>query len=116
MNKSMKAALLSALVFPGVGHLYLKKYLSGLALVTSASAALYFLLEAEVERALQIVEKIQRGEVQPNVDAIMESVTQQSSGSDSRMINIALLILFFLWLIAIVDSYMAGRERTSKGL
>jgi hypothetical protein len=26
MNKPLKAALLSALVFPGSGHLYLKKY------------------------------------------------------------------------------------------
>jgi hypothetical protein len=27
MNKSTKAALLSTFVFPGAGHLYLKKYI-----------------------------------------------------------------------------------------
>ncbi len=63
MNKPMKAALLSAFVFPGVGHFLLKKYIPGTVLAGTAFAGLYLLIAKTVETALQIAEKIQSGEV-----------------------------------------------------
>ena len=44
MTKPIKAALLSALVFPGFGHLWLKKIASGITLMLSFSVALYFFI------------------------------------------------------------------------
>lgn len=105
---------MSALVFPGVGHLYLKKYLSGVALASVAGGALYFLTFTVVERALIIVEKIQLGDVPPDIDSIAELLTKQSAGADSKLINIATIILLFSWVIGIADSYLAGRERKTK--
>ena len=111
MDKSMKAALLSALVFPGTGHLYLKKYLSGVALASIAVGALYFLTSTAIEKAVGIAEKIKLGEVTPDIETIIGLVSNQSTGVDSKLINIASIILFFSWLISIVDSYMAGRAK-----
>jgi hypothetical protein len=39
MKKSSKAALLSGLIFPGIGHMVLKQYLRGSVLMFSALAA-----------------------------------------------------------------------------
>jgi hypothetical protein len=109
MNNSMKAVLLSAFIFPGAGHFFLKKPIPGAALVVTAFAALYLIISNALERALQIAEKIQSGEVQLDVAAIAELVSTQPTGTGTQVLNIATAVLFISWLIGIVDSYRVGR-------
>jgi hypothetical protein len=111
MRKSTAAALLSAFVFPGAGHLYLKKYLPGIALVSVSLAALYYVITKSVESALQIVDKIQTGDVPLDAAAITELVSKQSSGIDSQLINIATAAILICWVFGIIDSYRVGRVR-----
>jgi hypothetical protein len=111
MNKPMKAALLSAFVFPGVGHFLLKKYIRGAVLAGTAFAGLYFLIAKTVETALQITEKIQSGEVQLDATTITELVSKQAMGTEAQLLNIAAAVLFISWLIGIVDSYRVGRAQ-----
>ena len=108
MSKATKAALLSALVFPGAGHFLLKRYITGVVLATTALATLYLLIAKAVEKALLISEKIQSGEVPLDVAAITELVTRQATGADSQLLNIATTVLIISWLIAIIDSYRVG--------
>ena len=115
MNQSIKAALLSAFVFPGVGHFFLKKHITGTVLAGSALASLALVISRTVERALQIFEKIQSGEVQPDVAAITELVTKQSSGTDANLLNIASAVLIIAFLIGIADSYRVGRAQDKGG-
>ena len=78
MKKSTKAVLLSTLVFPGVGHIFLKKYITGSALASATFAGSYYLISQAVERALQITAKIQSGDAQLDIAAITDLVTKQS--------------------------------------
>jgi TM2 domain-containing membrane protein YozV len=105
----MKAALLSALVFPGLGHIYLKRYIPGVALVGVSSAGIYYLTSKTVERALQIVGKIQSGDVPLDVTAITKLVSKQSTGTEDQLLNIATTVIFICWIIGIIDSYRIGR-------
>ena len=116
MNQSIKAALLSAFVFPGVGHFFLKKHITGTVLAGSALASLALVISRTVERALQIFEKIQSGEVQPDVAAITELVTKQSSGTDANLLSIASAVLIIDFLIGIADSYRVGRAQDKGGV
>ena len=109
MKKSTKAALLSALVFPGIGHFHLKKYIPGVVFAGSACAGLYFLITKTLERTLHIVDKIQGGEVQPDIAAITELLLKQPSGAEAQLLNAATAVLIISWLISIVDSYRIGR-------
>lgn len=109
MTKSLKAALLSALIFPGVGHFFLKKNLSGIALSGIALSGLYCIVSQMVERALQITDKIQHGEIPLDVAAISELISKQPTGADAKLLNIASTVLIISWLIGIVDSYRVGR-------
>ncbi|MCX5870761.1 MAG: hypothetical protein NTY00_09050 [Deltaproteobacteria bacterium] len=109
MKKSMKAALLSAFVFPGVGHIYLKRYMPGVVLVGASLAGCYYVISKTVERALQIVGKIQSSDVQLDVTAITELVSKQSTGTEAQLINIATTVIFICWIIGIIDSYRVGR-------
>ena len=107
----MKAALLSAFVFPGVGHFLLKKYIPGAVLAGAAFAGLYFLIAKTLEKTIQITEKIQSGEVQLDVATITDLVSKQATGTEAQLLNIAAAILFISWIIGIVDSYRVGRAQ-----
>jgi len=93
MKKSMKAALLSAFVFPGVGHIYLKRYISGILLSGISFVGSYYLLSKTVERSLQIVEKTQSGDVQLDVTAITELVAKQPTGTEAQLLNITTAVI-----------------------
>ena len=109
MNKSKKAALISALVFPGAGHLYLKKYLSGTIFLGATLGSLSYLIVKTVEITLQITEEIQAGKVQLNVMEITELVSKQTAGSEAQLYDIATAVIFISWLVGIIDSYRIGR-------
>jgi hypothetical protein len=109
VKKSTKAALLSAFVFPGVGHLYLKKFKAGLLLAGVSVAAIYYLIAKAAESAFEISEKIQSGAVPLDAEAINKLVSQQSGGADAQMMNMATIAFFICWVIGIVDSYRVGR-------
>jgi len=108
MNKAMKAALLSALVLPGAGHLLLKKYITAVILAGASVASRYFLVATEIEKALRITEKIQSGEVPRDVATITELIARQTTGPEAQLPNIATAVLCIAWLIGIIDSYRVG--------
>jgi hypothetical protein len=106
---SIKAALLSGLVFPGVGHLYLRRYLRGVLLAAGAAALFYFMISVAVDSASDIAGRIQSGDVPLNVESISELVAKESQGNEST--DLAGMALFALWIIGIADSYREGRAR-----
>ena len=110
MRYSFKAALLSGLVFPGVGHLYLRRYLRGVLLAAGAAALSYFLISVAVNSAFDIAGKIQSGDVPLNVESISALVSKDSQGNE-KSTDIATMALFALWLVGIIDSYREGRAR-----
>ncbi len=109
MKKSTKAALLSAFVFPGAGHIFLKKYIPGSALIGASLGGIFYLTSKTVERGLRITEKIQSGDGQLDVAVITELLSKQPTGTETQLINIATAIFIISWLIGIVDSYRVGR-------
>ncbi len=118
MKKSMKAALLSAFVFPGVGHMYLKKYISGVILISASFIGIYLMISKTIESALQIVAQIQNGSVEPDIAAIIELVSKLpiETGSGAHLIDIASAIFVICWIIGIIDSYRVGciQDKTEK--
>jgi hypothetical protein len=114
MTKSIKAVLLSALVFPGAGHFFLKRHILGIILTSATIASLYFLISGVVEKALKITDKIQRGEVLPDVAAITDLISAQPTGSEIQVITIASYVLMIAWVIGIVDSYRIGRIQDKR--
>ena len=80
--------------------------------------AIYYLVSKTVEKAFQITEKIQSGDIQLDIAAITELVSEQSTGTETQLINIATATFIICWLIGIIDSYRLGRvwEKTEEGL
>jgi hypothetical protein len=111
MKRSTISVLLSALVFPGAGHLFLKKYLRGAALLILALTGIIAIMVTSVQRAIAIVEKIQNGDVPLEMQALSELVSKSSSRPEGLLVNIASLVVLLCWIIGIVDSYRIGQKQ-----
>jgi hypothetical protein len=106
MKKSMKAALWSALVFPGVGHFVLKRYARGLLLLVPTIVAFGFILTYVVQKASTLAEKIVSGTVPADAATIEALVSGSADGS--TMTDIAGYVILACWVVGIVDSYRIG--------
>jgi hypothetical protein len=114
VKQATKAALLSGLIFPGIGHLALKKYLRASILVLAALAALYVQTTAAFDQAMTVVDRINSGEVALDSQAISEAITASSAEADNRAANTSLFILGACWLFGIIDSWRLGNNADIK--
>lgn len=111
MNKrAQKAALWSALVFPGAGHLFLKMYAHGLVLLGSTVIAIVYIVHNLLSRGLveqvnNLVYKALDGELSPDPDAIAKLL---DLGPDPVTLDVASWLIVGCWIYGIVDSYRQG--------
>ena len=108
MKRSSKAALLSGLVFPGIGHMVLKQYLRGSVLMLLALVAFSVIVTGVIRRALTIVDRINSGDTPVEIGAIAEMVSNTTNREDSLPGNISLIVLGACWLFGMIDSYRLG--------
>ncbi|GAC20229.1 hypothetical protein [Paraglaciecola arctica] len=110
MHKATKAALISALVFPGCGHFYLKSKLRGAVFTLFSVGCLYVLLTYAVQIANDISERIVSGDIPLNVNSLMAEISSQLNGSAGDPAHIATILLLICWGVAIIDSFILGRK------
>jgi len=108
MKRATKAALLSGLVFPGIGHLYLKVRARGYALLVTALVALSVIIRTAYQQAQLVVDEVLSGQVAMDSDAIAQAVADSASTADSLVYNVAVIVLVACWLGAIFDAYRLG--------
>ncbi len=111
MKKSNKAILLSAFIFPGAGHVFLKHYITASALIILTLAPLYYLFRYLINSALEISNQIINGEITPDIMKIRELLYQKLANPESEQLDIAIIVLIVIWLISILDSYRIGRTK-----
>ncbi len=111
MSNSLKAALLSGLVFPGIGQVFLKCYRRGVVLMLIVLACLFIIVAKAVQQAFSILKQIELAGGTINVDAILNVATQSSTNSDSIVFNSILLLIIVCWILGVVDAYRIGKKR-----
>ena len=114
-NNSIKAALLSGLVFPGLGQVVLKHYKRGIVLMFMVSSSLMVLIFKAVQHALNILEKIELEGGVIDIYSITEAATQASSSSDSLIYKLGVLLIVACWIFGIVDAYRIGKKIDLEG-
>lgn len=112
MHKATKAALISALVFPGCGHFYLKSKLRGGVFTLVSAGCLYVIITYAVNIANDISDRILSGDIPLDINSLMAEISSQLNGSNTDPLNIASLLLLCCWVIAIIDSFIIGRKIT----
>ncbi len=109
MKPSSKAAILSAFVFPGVGHISLKHYISGGIIIAIAAVATIIILSNIMGLAWDIAHQIESGEMTFDLLAITEMV-REASYNGSTTVSLATTALIGSWLVSVIDSYRIGRS------
>jgi hypothetical protein len=110
VQKSIQAALFSALIFPGCGHFWLRRYRTGVVLLAITVTALGFLLNYAMTQAQLIADQILAGDLPLDPVLIAERVSAATRGAYSPANRYALAALLVCWIIGIVDSYRLGRN------
>ena len=111
MNNSLKGALWSGLVFPGLGQVILKHYKRGAVIILTVLVGLSVIVVKAVQHALVILEKIELEGGAIDMSTISKAATQASTTSESLIFNLALLLIMFCWIIGTIDAYRIGRKK-----
>jgi hypothetical protein len=114
MNHSLKAALWSALVLPGLGQLLLKRYISGVLFALISITALAVILVKVFNIASSITQQIMETTAQLDMPAVIGAISQSTMISDTQTMNIAFVIFLVTWLVSTLDAYRIG-DSMDKG-
>jgi hypothetical protein len=114
MSKAVKAALMSALLFPGLGQMYLKRYVRGLIPMVLILIGLGVRITEATLRALQELDRIQiqGGFIDPNAVAARAAASSAAGDWYSPFIMPAVALC---WLLSVIDAYRLGKEKEPPG-
>ncbi|MCP4267500.1 MAG: hypothetical protein GY777_18375 [Candidatus Brocadiaceae bacterium] len=111
MKNSLKGALLSGLVFPGIGQLVQKNYVRGIALILASTAGLIIMGVKVYRQTLTILEAVDLKGGVINLSETVNNLSQASSASSSASYRCAMILLMICWVIGTIDAYMVGRKK-----
>ena len=109
MKKNIVVAfLLSMLAFPGAGHLYLKKFKTGWSISLITLCALIFVVYQIVKVILDAINEYAVGNISGDTGELAISVSKQLDSGPFDPIGLAMMILIFCWVAAMVDIVRIG--------
>ena len=115
MNNSLKGALLSGLVFPGLGQIILKHHTRGIAFIITVSVSLLVIVVKAVQQAFTILQKIQSEGGAVDMITISNAATQAFSISEGLIFKVFLSFIILCWILGVVDAYRIGRKTDIEG-
>lgn len=110
MDNAAKGALLSGLVFPGLGQIILKHYGRGVILLIVTTLGLVAIMVEAIQLTYTLMEKIALAGGIVEIGDIWEMAVGVSSASAVIKIYILLVLLTGCWIISIIDAYLIGRK------
>ncbi|TFW33010.1 DUF6677 family protein [Massilia horti] len=112
MQRTVSAALLSALVFPGAGHLYLRRPLRGCVFLVPALVALAWFTVDVVRQAAVLSDQVLAGTLAPDPAAIAARL--QTQGGSTLAGTLCAVVLLACWAGAIADSIVIARQAAKR--
>ena len=116
MKVSYKAALLSTFVFPGIGHLYLKRYWRGLVILFFVIPGLGYTIWSATVSALNrlddVMMKVQGGTA--NLKELSALVGAKMSTTDPYL-DAVFYVVVCIWIFSVIDAYRIGKRGESQG-
>jgi TM2 domain-containing membrane protein YozV len=113
MNPAIKAALFSALLFPGWGQIYLKKYKRGILIMLPVIAGIVSITWAIVGVAFSVIKAapMKKGEV--DFSAVVNLTNSSIKALDSYYFSFIILLIIFFWVFSTIDAYLLGKKEMS---
>ena len=109
MKQTTKVTLLSLLVFPGVGHLVLKKYVIAIGFFASFTYLLLGFIKEIHDKTQQVIDSMIRGEIPMEVSAIRQALIDQGALENPNLATLGYVILI-IWVAAALDAYRIAKK------
>jgi hypothetical protein len=116
MNIAVKAALYNALLFPGWGHFYLKKYKRGTIFILPVLAGMLWICWAVIQVALDILKANPFKKGTADITAIAGLAINSAKEINLTHFSLIVLLMILLWIISIIDSYRLGKKQIQKNI
>lgn len=104
MNKAVKAAIFSALLFPGWGQIYLRRYKRGIAIISSFCWVV-------IRLAIRIIKAAPLQKGTENVQAVFQITADSMKALNTKYLTFILVPIILLWMFSIVDAYLLGKKQ-----
>lgn len=106
MKKPVKAAVISAVIYPGLGHIFLEKKRQGFMWATVFTVPLYLLVSELLTQTKLITKQVIEGTIPLDISAISQAVFDAMATKPA--LTYCTYLLAILWLLAIADSFRLG--------
>lgn len=114
MSRSTTAVVLSALILPGAGQLYLKHTRRGLAFIGVSLVCLWFILTQAIQQASAVLGQLESQGGALDAADIAGLVSQSQGGAGSTAASVAVWVLVVCWVASIVDAHRLGKREASR--
>ncbi|RLV59519.1 hypothetical protein D5018_11660 [Parashewanella curva] len=108
MKLSVKAALYSAFVCPGAGHLLQGYKYRGYGFIALTLISLVTLIKPILDVSQRIADQIVSGELPLDPAAIMKTIHQSVYSEILVTANLGLILLIACWIVALLDCIREG--------
>ena len=114
MNIASKAALFNALLFPGWGQIYLKKYKKGILIIIATIAGISSILWSVVQTTIAILKiaPFKKGTV--TFSAVIQFTINAIKALNLFYLYLILFFMILLWIFSIIDAYMVGKKEIAR--
>ncbi|MEW6683260.1 MAG: hypothetical protein AB1451_10130 [Nitrospirota bacterium] len=110
-TKATKGVLLSALVFPGLGQIALKRYQRGVAFVLATLVGLMLIVAIATREAGRNLATIESEGVVIDQEAMSRAIAEATSWSGNLTFNLLLIAIALCWVYAAGDAYRIGKQQ-----
>ncbi len=114
MSKTRKSVLLSALVFPGAGQYYLKRYRTAALLIITSLASVYVIVVEAVKQARIILKEMEASGYVISPERIAELSTQAANNANTTETSFAWALIIICWVVGVIDAYRSGKQADKK--
>lgn len=111
MNQSIKSALLSALIFPGVGQISAGFKKRGWIIILANCVFLYLIMSEIIQQVYNTIDRMKKSGMVMDIENISNSTSAQVGFSDNTYLNSLLVILIISWFCSIIDAYWLGNKK-----
>ena len=110
MGKAGRAVILSGLIFPGLGQVYLKRYGRGVVIMLLVAIGLTLLISVATRDALSLLNQLEMQGETIDFQTLLD-VTAEASAARSGSYTALFLLVAGCWLFSMLDAYSIGNTK-----
>ena len=110
MRRARRAVLLSGLVFPGLGQIYLKRYRPGVIIILLVVVGMILLISMAARDAFSVLKQWELQGAPIDFQDLLNVAVETSTGRSGSYMS-ALSFVVGCWLFSMLDACRAGKTK-----